>query len=247
MVVKLVLVRHGQTVLNKEKRFSGWVDTDLTERGVSEAQESAELLMNESFSFDTAFTSLMVRATHTLNIILRTMRLDIPVEQSWRLNERHYGALEGKSKPETAREVGEEQVFIWRRSWDVPPPPLTVDDERYIEQRKVYADAEEQPLSESLKDCVARTLPYWYDTILPAMKEGKNVLVVASGNSLRALVKMLDNISDQDISQLDIPTGAPLIYELDETNNFRPTRHYYLGNQEYIARRIQEIKDQAKE
>lgn len=225
----LVLVRHGESIWNLENRFTGWTDVDLSERGKEEAKQAAQFLIEEGYTFDVAYTSVLKRAIRTLWIILDEMDLMwIPVYRSWRLNERHYGALQGLDKAETAALHGEEQVHIWRRSYDVPPPPLTEDDPRYPGRDRRYAELsqEELPLTESLKDTVKRMLPYWHETIAPVVKAGKRVLIVAHGNSLRALVKYLDNISDQEITELNIPTGSPLVYELDD--DLKPIRHYYL-------------------
>jgi 2,3-bisphosphoglycerate-dependent phosphoglycerate mutase len=233
---KVVLLRHGQSTWNQENRFTGWKDVDLSDGGRAEAREAGRLLKEGGFTFDLAFTSVLKRAIKTLDIALDEMdRLWIPVTKHWRLNERHYGALQGLNKAETAAEHGEEQVKIWRRSYDIPPPPLTPDDERYAGRDPRYADLKpaEIPASESLKDTVARFLPYWHETIAPAVKSGKRVLIAAHGNSLRALVKYLDGVSDQDIVELNIPTGIPLVYELDD--DLKPLRHYYLGDPEAVA------------
>ncbi|MBI5753980.1 2,3-diphosphoglycerate-dependent phosphoglycerate mutase [Candidatus Peregrinibacteria bacterium] len=222
---KIVLLRHGESTWNKENRFTGWTDVDLSEKGVSEAHEAGQLLKKEGFNFDLVFTSVLKRAIDTMDIVLQEMDLkNLPMEKSWRLNERHYGALQGLNKAETALKYGEEQVKIWRRSYDVSPPALTRDDERYQEGG---------PLTECLKDTVERFLPYWKEKIAPVVQSGKKVLIVAHGNSIRALVKYLDNVSDQEITELNIPTGVPLVYELDE--NLQPLKHYYLGDQEKIA------------
>jgi 2,3-bisphosphoglycerate-dependent phosphoglycerate mutase len=228
---KVVLLRHGQSTWNQENRFTGWKDVDLSDQGVAEASEAGRLLKEGGYVFDVAFTSVLKRAIKTLYRALDEMDLLwIPVTKHWRLNERHYGALQGLNKAETAEKHGEEQVKIWRRSYDIPPPPLTADDERHPGRDPRYAglSAQELPLSESLKDTVARFLPYWHETIAPAVKSGKRVIVAAHGNSLRALVKYLDGVSDKDIIELNIPTGIPLVYELDE--ELRPLRHYYLGD-----------------
>jgi 2,3-bisphosphoglycerate-dependent phosphoglycerate mutase len=227
----VVLLRHGQSTWNLENRFTGWQDVDLSEQGRAEAREAGRLMRNAGFAFDIAFTSVLTRAIKTLGIALAEMdQLWIPVTKHWRLNERHYGALTGLNKAETAAKHGEEQVKIWRRSYDIPPPPLGPDDPRYLGHDPRYRELKpgEFPGSESLKDTVARFLPYWHETIAPAIKSGKRVLITAHGNSLRALVKYLDDISDQDIVELNIPTGIPLAYELDD--NLRPIRHYYLGD-----------------
>jgi 2,3-bisphosphoglycerate-dependent phosphoglycerate mutase len=232
----LVLLRHGESTWNRENRFTGWTDVDLSEKGVSEAHEAGRLLSEEGFTFDVAYTSVLKRAIRTLWITLDDMDLMwLPVKRSWRLNERHYGALQGLNKAETAAKYGDEQVFVWRRSYGTPPPALETDDPRNPGNDRRYADLapEEVPLTECLKDTVARFLPYWHDEIAPAILEGKRVLIAAHGNSLRALVKHLDNISDDEIPNLNIPTGIPLVYELDQ--NLLPIRHYYLGDQEAAA------------
>jgi len=228
---KLVLLRHGESIWNKENRFTGWTDVDLSRKGIEEARDAAKVLIKESFTFDIAFTSVLKRAIRTLWIVLDDMDLMwIPVYRKWRLNERHYGALQGLNKAETAKQFGEEQVFLWRRSYDVRPPLLTKDDERYPGNEAKYKDLSEaeNPLGECLKDTVDRFLPYWHDTIAPTIKSGKKVLIAAHGNSLRALVKYLDNMTDEAIVKLNIPTGIPLVYELDK--NLNPITHYYLGD-----------------
>ena len=227
----LVLLRHGESTWNKENRFTGWTDVDLSDKGRQEAAEAGRLLKEGGYVFDVAFTSVLKRAIRTLWITLDTLNLTwIPVNKNWRLNERHYGALQGLNKAETAAKHGDAQVKIWRRSYDMPPPPLSPDDERYSGRDPRYADLrrEEIPLTESLKDTVARFLPYWHETIAPAVKAGNRVIIAAHGNSLRALVKYLDNVPDDAIVELNIPTGIPLVYELDES--LRPIRHYYLGD-----------------
>ncbi len=233
---KIVLLRHGESTWNKENRFTGWTDVELSEKGVSEAHEAGKLLKKDGYNFELVFTSVLKRAIGTMEIVLDEMGLqNLPVVKSWRLNERHYGALQGLNKAETAEKYGEEQVKLWRRSYDTQPPALTKDDERYPGNDPMYKDLSEKelPLTECLKDTVERFLPYWEEEIAPEVKNGKNVLVVAHGNSLRALVKYLDNVSDEEITGLNIPTGIPLVYELDE--NLKPIRHYYLGDQEKIA------------
>jgi 2,3-bisphosphoglycerate-dependent phosphoglycerate mutase len=232
-VRKLVLLRHGQSLWNLENRFTGWTDVDLSEKGIREAHEAGKLLKSEGYIFDIAYTSFLKRAIRTLWIVLDNMDLMwIPVEKSWRLNERHYGALQGLSKQVTADKYGIEQVHIWRRSYDISPPSLTDDDPRHPKYETKYAQLRETelPKTESLKDTLNRTLPYWHDTIAQNLRLGKKVLVSAHGNSLRAIVKYLDSISDNDITELNIPTGIPLVYELDD--NLKPLTHYYLGNQE---------------
>ncbi len=244
---KLVLLRHGESTWNRENKFTGWTDVDLSEKGVTEAHAGASLLIDGGFIFDVAYTSVLKRAIRTLWITLDEMDLMwIPVHRSWRLNERHYGALQGLNKAETAAEYGEKQVFIWRRSYDIAPPELAPDDERSPANDRRYADLsdDELPLTECLKDTVARFLPYWEKEIAPVIKSGKRVLIAAHGNSIRALVKKLDNISDEDISRLNIPTGVPLVYELDE--DLIPIRHYYLGDQEAIRAAMNAVANQGK-
>ncbi|MBN1400337.1 MAG: 2,3-diphosphoglycerate-dependent phosphoglycerate mutase [Anaerolineae bacterium] len=243
---KLVLVRHGESIWNLDNFFSGWTDVDLSPGGVTEAEEAARLLRDGGYTFDIAYTSVLKRAIRTLWIILDKLDLMwVPVYRSWRLNERHYGALQGLHKTQTAQKHSPEQVHIWRRSWDVPPPPLTKDDPRYPGHDSRYADLSEAelPLTECLRDTVARMLPYWHETIAPQVEAGKKVIVVAHGNSLRALVKYLDDISDEEIPDLNIPTGIPLVYELDE--NLRPIRHYYLGDPEVAAKAAAAVAAQA--
>ena len=228
---KLVLVRHGESDWNKQNRFTGWTDVDLSEKGKEEAKEGGVVLKAEGLTFDVAYTSVLKRAIRTLWIVLDEMDLMwIPVHRSWRLNERHYGALQGLNKAETAAKFGEAQVKIWRRSYDIPPPELTPDDERFPGRDPRYASLskEELPLTECLKDTVARFLPLWHETIAPEIKAGKKVLIAAHGNSLRALIKYLDNVSEEAIVELNVPTGMPLVYELDE--NLKPIRSYYLGD-----------------
>ena len=242
---KVVLLRHGQSTWNQENRFTGWHDVDLSEQGRAEAHEAGRLLKDGGYTFDLAFTSVLKRAIKTLDIALDEMdRLWIPVTKHWRLNERHYGALQGLNKAETAARHGEDQVKIWRRSYDIPPPPLSPDDERYPGRDPRYADLKpgEIPASESLKDTVARFLPYWHDTIAPAIESGERVLIAAHGNSLRALVKYLDRVSDPDIVELNIPTGIPLVYELDE--NLKPIRHFYLGDPAAAAAAAAKVAEQ---
>jgi 2,3-bisphosphoglycerate-dependent phosphoglycerate mutase len=244
-VKTLVLLRHGESTWNQENRFTGWVDVGLTERGAQEALKAARALAEKGYAFDIAYTSVLKRAIKTLWIVLEEMDLMwIPVHRSWRLNERHYGALQGLNKTETADQFGVEQVMIWRRSYDIPPPPLSKDDERYAAKDQRYAslNPEEIPLTESLKDVVARFLPYWHGVIAPAIRDGKRVLIVAHGNSLRALVKFLDEISDEKIVELNIPTGIPLVYELDD--DLTPIRRFYLGDQARVERAIREVAGQ---
>lgn len=246
-MVKLVLLRHGESTWNKENRFTGWTDVDLSEKGVMEAMKAGKLLKDEGYEFDVAFTSLLKRAIRTLWLTTDAMDLLwIPVIRAWELNERHYGALQGLNKAETSARYGDEQVLIWRRSFDIPPPPLDKSDERYPGHDKRYRGlAEEQlPLTESLKETIARCIPYWNANIVPLLREGKRVLITAHGNSLRALVKHLDNIADNEIVKLNIPTGVPLVYELDD--NLRPLRNYYLGDPEEIRKAAQKVADQGK-
>jgi 2,3-bisphosphoglycerate-dependent phosphoglycerate mutase len=244
---KLVLLRHGESTWNKENRFTGWTDVDLSEKGREEAVEAGRLLLREGFVFDVAFTSVLRRAIKTLWLALEEMDLMwLPIHNSWRLNERHYGALQGLNKAETAEKHGMEQVKIWRRSYDIRPPALTKDDERYPgkDPRYAHLKPDEVPQTEALKDTVARFLPYWHETIAPAVREGRRVIIAAHGNSLRALVKYLDNISDTDIVGLNIPTGIPLVYEVDD--DLKPIRSYYLGDQAAVEKAAQAVADQAK-
>ncbi len=244
---KLVLLRHGESEWNLANRFTGWTDVDLTSRGIEEAKAAGAILKQEGYLFDVAHTSVQKRAIRTLWLALDVMDLMwIPVYRHWRLNERHYGALQGLNKAETAEKYGNEQVLIWRRSYDTPPPALTKDDERYPGHDPRYADLDEKdiPLAECLKDTVARFLPYWHDVITPHIQDGKRVLICAHGNSLRALVKYLDNVSDKDIVGLNIPTGVPLVYELD--GDLKPLRHYYLGDQEAIAAKAAAVAAQGQ-
>lgn len=244
---KIVLLRHGESTWNKENRFTGWTDVDLSEKGIEEALAAGKALKKEDFVFDIAFTSVLKRAIRTLWIALDEMDLMwIPVINSWRLNERHYGALQGLNKAETAAKFGEEQVLIWRRSYSIPPPPLESNDERHPRFDPRYKDLNDQdlPLTECLKDTVARFLPYWRETIAPVVKSEKRVIIAAHGNSLRALVKYLDNISDDAIVGLNIPTGIPLVYELE--NDLRPIRSYYLGDPEEVNKAMQSVANQGK-
>jgi 2,3-bisphosphoglycerate-dependent phosphoglycerate mutase len=244
---KLVLLRHGESTWNKENRFTGWTDVDLSEQGLQEAREAGRLLGQSGFTFDVAYTSVLKRAIRTLWITLDEMDLMwIPVHNSWRLNERHYGALQGLNKAEMAARFGDEQVLIWRRSYDVPPPALEPADERWPGRDPRYKDLapQELPATECLKDTVARFVPHWTSTIAPAVKAGRNVIIAAHGNSIRALIKYLDGVSDQDIVGLNIPTGTPLVYELDD--DLKPVRHYYLGDQERIAAAMQAVAAQGK-
>jgi 2,3-bisphosphoglycerate-dependent phosphoglycerate mutase len=244
---KLVLLRHGESTWNKENRFTGWTDVDLSDRGREEAAEAGRLLRDGGYVFDQAYVSVLKRAIRTLWIALDALdQMWIPVEKNWRLNERHYGALQGLNKAETAAQHGEAQVKIWRRSYDIPPPPLAADDPRHPSRDPRYAALApaDLPLTESLKETVARFLPYWHGTIAPAITSGKRVLVAAHGNSLRALVKYLDDVSEADIVELNIPTGIPLVYELDA--DLKPIRHYYLGDAAAAAAAAARVAQQAK-
>ena len=246
-MVKLILLRHGESIWNKENRFTGWTDIDLSEKGVNEARRAGQILKQEGYIFDLAFTSLLKRAIRTLWIVLDEMDLMwIPVKLSWRLNEKHYGALQGLNKSETARKYGEDQVLIWRRSYDIPPPALEKPDDRWPGNDPRYNRrlAGQVPLTESLKDTYIRCLPYWHKTIVPAIKSGKRVIISAHGNSLRALVKYMDNMSDEDIVNLNIPTGIPLVYELD--NDLRKLKSYYLASAEEIEKAQKAVADQGK-
>ena len=244
---RLVLLRHGESVWNKENRFTGWTDVGLSDRGLEEARDAGRLLRAEGFGFDVAYTSVLKRAIKTLWLALEELDLMwIPVHLNWRLNERHYGALQGLNKSETAAKFGEDQVKIWRRAFDIAPPPLDAGDERNPSRDPRYASLkpDEVPLTECLKDTIARFLPYWHDTLAPAVRSGQRVMIAAHGNSLRALVKYLDGVSDADIVGLNIPTGIPLVYELDDA--LKPLRHYYLGDPEAVARALQAVADQGK-
>jgi 2,3-bisphosphoglycerate-dependent phosphoglycerate mutase len=246
-MIKLVLLRHGQSTWNLSNRFTGWTDVDLSETGVAEAHQAGQILRAEGYDFDLALTSVLKRAIRTLWITLDEMDLMwIPVERAWQLNERHYGALQGLNKAETAEKYGQEQVHIWRRSYSIPPPPLDMDDPRHPRFEKRYAGLkpEQVPACESLKDTLIRVLPYWDATIVPYLKQGKKLLVAAHGNSLRALVKHLDHISDEEIPELNIPTGIPLVYELDE--DMKALRHYYLGDQAAAEAKAAEVARQAQ-
>ena len=234
---KLVLLRHGESTWNLENRFTGWVDVDLTDTGVAQAKNAGQLLKREGYDFDVAYTSVLKRATRTLWHTLDGMdRTWLPVVHSWRLNERHYGSLQGLNKSETAKKYGDEQVLVWRRSYDTPPPPLDANDERSerADRRYEKLQAGQVPLTECLKDTVARVLPFWNEAMVPAIKAGKRTIVTAHGNSIRALVKYLDNVSDADIVGLNIPNGIPLVYELDA--ELKPIRHYYLGGDEAASK-----------
>jgi 2,3-bisphosphoglycerate-dependent phosphoglycerate mutase len=244
---KLVLVRHGQSTWNLENRFTGWTDVGLTDLGWEEAHEAGKLLREGGYVFDVAYTSVLRRAIQTLWVILQEMNLEwIPVTNAWQLNERHYGSLQGLNKAEMAEKFGETQVKIWRRSYDVPPPALDWNDERHprFDPRYASLTPEELPATESLKITLERVLPYWHSTLTPVIKSGKRVILVAHGNSIRALVKYLDDISEAEITELNIPTGLPLVYELDE--DLKPIKHYYLGDPEEAARKAAAVANQAK-
>jgi 2,3-bisphosphoglycerate-dependent phosphoglycerate mutase len=244
---RLVLLRHGESTWNRENRFTGWTDVDLTEKGRAEAREAGRLMNEQHYEFDVAYTSVLKRAIRTLVMALDEMdMLWIPVHKSWRLNERHYGALTGLNKAETAAKHGEAQVNIWRRSYDIPPPPLGPEDPAHSSHDRRYAalKREEVPLTESLKDTVARFLPYWHSTIAPDIKAGRHVLIAAHGNSLRALVKYLDNMSEQEITKLNIPTGVPLVYLLNE--NLKPLQKYYLGDAAAAQAKAAAVANQGK-
>ena len=246
-MTKIVLLRHGESIWNKENLFTGWTDVDLSKQGKAEAKRSGQLLKAEGFTFDLAFASVLKRAIRTLWIALDELDLMwIPVEHSWRLNERHYGALQGLNKAQTAAKYGDDQVLLWRRSYDVRPPALEESDPRYPGKDPRYQDMSksELPLTECLKDTVARFLPYWHEAIVPAIRAGKKVIIAAHGNSLRALVKYLDEVSDQEIVGLNIPTGVPLVYELD--GHLKPLKHYDLGDPEAVARAAAAVAAQGK-
>ncbi len=245
--MKLVLLRHGESDWNKENRFTGWTDVDLSEEGREQAREAGRVLKAEGFTFDVAYTSVLKRAIRTLWIAMDEMDLLwVPVNRSWRLNERHYGALQGLNKSETAEKFGEDQVKIWRRSYDIPPPALEETDERYPGHDPRYRDLspQELPLTECLKDTVARFLPYWEQTIAPDVRDGKKVLIAAHGNSLRALIKYLDGMTEEAIINLNVPTGMPLVYELDE--NLKPLKNYYLGDAEKVKAAMEAVASQGK-
>ncbi|MBM4448379.1 MAG: 2,3-diphosphoglycerate-dependent phosphoglycerate mutase [Chloroflexi bacterium] len=246
-MIKLVLLRHGESTWNKENRFTGWTDVDLSRKGIAEARKAGRLLKEKGFTFDAAFTSVLKRAIRTLWIVLDQMDLMwIPVYRSWRLNERHYGALQGLNKVETAAKYGEEQVLIWRRSYDIRPPALKKTDARYAGNDPMYAGLEEKdiPLTECLKDTVERFLPYWHEVLAPTVKSGQRTIISAHGNSLRALVKYLDHISDDEIVRLNIPTGIPLVYELD--GELKPLKSYYLGDPAEVAKAMDAVARQGK-
>ena len=244
---KIVFMRHGESTWNLANRFTGWVDVDLTEKGINEAKNAGRALREAGFSFDLAYTSVLKRAIRTLWLALDEMdQMYLPIKNDWRLNERHYGGLQGLDKAETAAKYGDEQVLVWRRSYDTPPPALDENDDRasFNDPRYAGLPKDSIPLTECLKDTVARVMPAWDDEIAPALRAGKQILISAHGNSLRALIKMLDNISDADIVGLNIPNGQPLVYELDE--NLKPIRHYYLGDQEAIAAAVAAVANQGK-
>ncbi len=244
---KIVFMRHGESTWNLENRFTGWTDVDLTEKGVNEARTAGRVLREAGFRFDVAYTSVLKRAIRTLWLALDEMdQMYLPIKNDWRLNERHYGALQGLDKAETAAKFGDEQVLVWRRSYDTPPPSLEVTDDRvsFDDPRYAGLDKSQIPLTECLKDTVARVMPAWNDEIAPAIRAGKNILISAHGNSLRAIIKMLDNISDTDIVGLNIPNGQPLVYELDA--DLKPIRHYYLGDQEAINAAMAAVANQGK-
>jgi len=246
-MTKLVLLRHGESDWNKQNRFTGWKDVDLSEKGVAEAQKAGQVLKEQGFTFDVAFTSLLKRAIRTLWLTLDDMDLMwIPVHRSWRLNERHYGALQGLNKAETAAKYGDDQVLVWRRSYDTPPPALEKSNPHYPGNDPRYGDLSEKelPLTECLKDTVARFLPYWHETIVPTIQSGKRVIIAAHGNSLRALVKYLDEVSEEEIVNLNIPTGMPLVYELDSA--LKPIKHYYLGDPEQVKKAMAAVAAQGK-
>ncbi len=244
---KIVLLRHGESVWNKENRFTGWTDVDLSAKGLEEAHDAGRLLKQEGFTFDLAHGSVLKRAIRTMWIALEELDLTwIPQQLSWRLNERHYGALQGLNKSDTAERYGAEQILVWRRSYDTPPPALEPDDPRYPGKDRRYADMDSRyiPLTECLKDTVARFLPHWNDVIAPQVKSGKRIIVVAHGNTIRALVKYLDNVSEKDIVGLNIPTGIPLVYELDDA--MKPLHNYYLGDQEKAKQAAAAVAAQAR-
>jgi len=247
-IVKLVLLRHGESTWNIQNRFTGWTDVPLSETGLKEAKEAGQNLKEAEYKFDIVFTSVLRRAIKTMWITMEEMGLEyLPVVRSWKLNERHYGALQGLNKAETAEKHGEEQVNIWRRSYDIPPPELTADDDRNpaLEDKYAHLNKDELPLTESLKSTVDRVVPYYEKEIVPCIKQGQNVLIVAHGNSLRALVKYLDNVSEKEIVSLNIPTAVPLVYELD-AETLKPVKHYYVGDQDVINQKIHAVANQGK-
>jgi len=247
-VAKLILVRHGESTWNKDNRFTGWTDVPLSERGLEEAKAAGQMLKKDGFEFDIAFTSVLSRAIKTLWLALEQLdQMWLPVQRSWRLNERMYGGLQGLNKSETAAKHGEEQVKIWRRSYDIPPPPLSEDDPRYPGNDRRYKNLKKSdiPLTESLKDTVDRFLPLWHESIAPAIKSGQRVLIAAHGNSIRALVKYLDNVPESEITELNIPTGIPLVYELD-MDTLKPIKHYYLADEEALKKAMEAVANQGK-
>jgi 2,3-bisphosphoglycerate-dependent phosphoglycerate mutase len=244
---KLVLIRHGESEWNRLNNFTGWVDVALSERGVEEAREAGKILLTEKYSFDVAFTSLLKRARDTLKLVVETMKIQkLPIIEAWQLNERHYGALQGLNKAGVLKRHGEELFNLWRRSYDVPPPPLDTSSWMFPGNDPIYADVppEKLPRTESLKDVVARVVPFWEKEIVPEMRSGKCVLIVAHGNSLRALIKHLDCVSDEAITSLNLPYAIPLVYEMDEA--LHPLKHYYLGDQEKIQKLIEEVAGQGR-
>lgn len=244
---KIVLLRHGQSTWNQENRFTGWTDVDLTEQGRQEAIAAGQLLQSEGYQFDLAYTSMLKRAIRTLWMVLDEMELMwIPVRRAWELNERHYGALQGLNKAETAAQHGEEQVKVWRRSYDIPPPPLSKDDERWPgnDARYDWVGKDKLPLTESLKDTVDRVVPFWHEQLAPEIKSGKKIIITAHGNSLRALIKYLDDVPEDQIVEMNIPTGVPLVYELDA--DLKAIKHYYLGDQDKIQAAIAGVANQGK-
>jgi 2,3-bisphosphoglycerate-dependent phosphoglycerate mutase len=245
--IKLVLLRHGESEWNKENRFTGWTDVDLSEKGLLEASKAGEVLKKEGFTFDLAYTSVLKRAIHTLELTLKAMNLsDIPIIKSWRLNEKHYGVLQGLNKEKTAEKFGEEQVLKWRRSYDIRPDALEKDDPRHPCHDPKYKDLSEDelPATECLKDTVERVIPFWHDNIAPTLKDGKHILISAHGNSLRAVLKYLNNISDEEIVSINIPTGLPLVFELDA--DLKPLKYYYLGDPEEVKKAMDAVKNQGK-
>ena len=246
-MTKLVLQRHGESEWNKKNLFTGWTDVDLSEKGIEEAHDAGRRLKAEGFVFDIAYTSVLVRATRTLEIALMELgQENIPIVKSWRMNERHYGDLQGFNKAELAAEFGDEKVHIWRRSWDVRPPEMSRNDKRFEGNDPRYSGLkpEEMPTAECLKDTVARVMPFWNEVIVPQLKAGKRILISSHGNSLRAIVKHLDNVPDDEISELNIPTGVPLVYELD--SDLKPIKHYYLADEETLEGKIDAVKNQGK-
>jgi 2,3-bisphosphoglycerate-dependent phosphoglycerate mutase len=246
-MIKLVLLRHGESTWNKENKFTGWTDVGLNEKGIEEAKEAGRILKKEGYTFDVVYTSVLKRALDTTDIVLDVMELKhIPIYKSWRLNERHYGALQGLNKTEVKEKYGEEKFMQWRRSFDIQPPALTEDDPRYPGKDPLYEDLDKGliPLTECLKDVIKRFMPYWDETIVPIVKEGKKVIISSHHNSLRALVKYLDNMSNDEIIHLNIPTGVPLVYELDD--ELKPIKHYYLGNPEEIKKAAESVAKQGQ-